>query len=109
MPELERAYEMLFTAVLIMLSVGMLACLVRTVMGPRIADRIMGVNMIGTLTIIAIAILSAALSETWLLDVCLVYCMISFLAVVVLAKLFITVYIEKNAEKKRRERRRDDA
>lgn len=104
---LQKAYEILFTAVLIILSAGMLLSLIRTVIGPRIADRIMGVNMIGTFTILAIAVLAAQLAEGWLLDVCLVYCMISFLAVVVLAKVFITVYIEKHSGKKG-ERRHDD-
>jgi len=43
----------------------------------------------------AIAILAKLLDESWLIDVALIYGMISFLAVVVLSKSFITVYFER--------------
>lgn len=96
---MENCYRYLYIAVLMLLGIGILAALIRTVIGPRIADRIMGINMIGTLSLGAIAILAVWLKETWLLDVSLVYCILSFLAVVVLAQLYIAVY-----QKKRRDR-----
>jgi multicomponent Na+:H+ antiporter subunit F len=56
--------------------------------------------MIGTMTIITIALLSVALQESYLLDVCLIYAMVSFIAVVVLTKVYMGVYRErKKAEK----------
>lgn len=96
---METLYGYLFIAVLLLLGVGILFALIRTVRGPRIADRIMGINMIGTMSLGAIAILAVYFRETWLLDVSLVYCILSFLAVVVLAQLFISRY-----QKKRRDR-----
>ncbi len=59
------------------------------------ADRILGINMTGSLTTAAIAVLAVLLEQSWLLDVCLIYCMISFLAVVVLAKISIASHEEK--------------
>ena len=43
---LDRAYGIFFAAVLIILAVLILLCLIRAVIGPRIADRIVSVNMI---------------------------------------------------------------
>ena len=71
---------------MLILAVLIICGIIRSVLGPKIADRIIAVNMIGTLTIILIAILSVYLGENYLVDVCLIYAMISFLAVVVLCK-----------------------
>jgi multicomponent Na+:H+ antiporter subunit F len=76
----------LLIAALLVLAGGIFFALLRAIRGPRVADRIMGVNMIGTMTTACIAILSVLLDQRWLLDVALIYCMISFLAVVVLVR-----------------------
>ena len=57
---------MFFMAILIFL------CLIRAIRGPRLTDRIISGNMIGTMTIISIALLSVLLKESYLLDVCLI-------------------------------------
>ena len=93
---MSAAYETLFTITLSILSVLLFPCLLRAIRGPRIADRVVAVNMIGTMTMLAIAVLSMALPhQSYLLDVCLIYVMISFLAVVVLSKIYITVHMDK--------------
>ncbi len=83
-------YNILFAGALLLLSIGLFFALLRAICGPRIADRIMGINMIGTLVSACLAILSVWLKQSWLLDVCILYAMISFLAVVVLAKVCIS-------------------
>ncbi len=91
-----NAYQILYTIALCILAVGCLLAMIRAIKGPRIADRVVAVNMIGTMTMLAIAILSMALPhQSYLLDVCLIYVMISFLAVVVLSKIYITVHMDK--------------
>ncbi len=92
---IDSFYDYLFTGALILIGVGLVLTLIRTIRGPRIADRIMGVNMTGSLAIMAIVILSKLLGEPWLIDVALIYGMISFLAVVVLTKSYITVHYER--------------
>jgi len=67
-----------------------LFALVRTLIGPARADRIMGINLIGTMSTSLLAVLAILFFEDWLLDVCLLYCLISFLAVTVLAKIHIS-------------------
>ena len=74
----------------------------RAIKGPKITDRIVAVNMIGTLTIIIICILAVYLKESYLVDVALVYAMISFLAVVVLCKVYTGVYLEKKKKEEDR-------
>lgn len=81
--------------VLFLLTAGLFFSLLRAIRGPRMADRILGINMTGSLTTAAIAVLAVLLEQSWLLDVCLIYCMISFLAVVVLAKVSIASHEEK--------------
>lgn len=92
---IESAYHILYVISLIVLGIGILMAMIRAIKGPRIADRVVAINMIGTMTMLAIAILALALDQSYLLDVCLIYVMISFLAVVVLCKIYITVHLDK--------------
>ena len=73
----------------------LLCCLVRAIIGPRIADRVIAINMMGTLIVIIICILSFLMHEGYLVDVALIYVMLSFLAVVLLTKIYMGVYREK--------------
>ena len=91
---MQQYYPYLLTAVLLCLAAGLLFALIRAIRGPRLADRIMGINMLGSLTTAAIAVLSVLLKQSWLLDVCLIYCLISFLAVVIRAKINIASHEE---------------
>lgn len=100
---LEAAYQGLFTAVLIILAVLVILCLVRAIIGPRIADRIVSVNMMGTMVIVIIAILTVMLGEGYLADICIIYAMISFLAVIVLTKVYMGVYLEKKQTEEKKE------
>ena len=92
---LEKAYDIFFTGALIVLAVLVMLCLVRAIIGPRVADRIVSVNMTGTMVIVMIAILALMLEEGYLADICLIYAMISFLAVIVLVKVYMGVYLEE--------------
>ncbi len=75
--------------VLGVLSAMSLLCLLRLVLGPTAADRLLAVNMLGGMVISAIAVLSLLLEESYLLDISFIYALISFLAVVVLAQIYI--------------------
>lgn len=85
----------IIAAVEIILAIMLVLCLIRAIKGPRVADRIIAVNMMGTIVIVIIAILAYILQETYLIDICLLYAMISFLAVIVLTKIYTGVYREK--------------
>ena len=93
-----EAYNLLFSVVLAVLGVLLFLCLLRAILGPRIADRVVGINMIGTIIILMIAILALMLGEGYLVDIAIIYAMLSFLAVVVLAKIYIGVYLARKAK-----------
>lgn len=100
MGNVSEAFEILEIAVMICIALLIVACLIRSVLGPRVTDRIVAVNSIGTMTIVIIAILSVLMDEAYLLDVCLIYAMISFVAVIVLTKIYTGVYRQEQAEEK---------
>ncbi len=91
------------TALLVILAILLMLCLLRAIIGPRIADRIVATNMMGTFTITIIAILSVMLKEGYLADICVIYAMISFLAVIVLTKVYMGVYREKKEKEESKE------
>ena len=95
---LDQAYRIFFIAVLVILAIMVILCLVRAIKGPRIADRIVATNMMGTIVMVVIAILAIMLNEGYLVDICLIYAMISFLAVIVLTKVYMGVYRERKGE-----------
>lgn len=105
---LVQQYEWIFHIVLIILAVMLLLCLIRAVIGPRIADRLVSVNMMGTMTMCIIVILGVVMEEGYLADIALIYAMISFLAVVVLTKVYTGVYLEKEEQKKKKSNRAEN-
>lgn len=86
-------------AAVIVLCVLLLLCLIRAIIGPQIADRIVSVNMMGTIVMVIIAILSVLMNEGYLADISLIYAMISFLAVVLLTKIYTGIMNQNNSKK----------
>ena len=108
MGNLNILYEKFAVAIIICIAVLIAACLIRSVLGPRVTDRIVAVNSVGTMTIVIIAVLSVLLDEAYLLDVCLIYAMISFVAVIVLTKIYTGVYREEHQEEERKKDQKED-
>ena len=74
------------------------ACLIRAVKGPRITDRVVALNMIGTLVVMMICILSYLLEEAFLIDVAILYALLNMLVVVVLTRVATTRHYEIHHE-----------
>ena len=89
------AYAFLYNGALIVIGVLLLFCLIRAIRGPRIADRVISINMMGTLIVITICVLAFLMNEEYLVDIAMIYTMLSFLAVVLLTKIYMGVYREK--------------
>lgn len=100
--ELIQRFEGFFYGVLFLLAVMLLLCLIRAVIGPKIADRLVAVNMMGTMVMVSIAILAVIKGQGGLVDICLIYAMISFLAVVVLTRIYTGVYRQAQKEAARK-------
>lgn len=105
--ELIQQYSTIFHIILVILAVLTICCLIRAVRGPSIADRLVAVNMMGTIVMSIIAVLALLMDEDYLVDICLIYAMISFLAVVVLTKVYTGVYIEHVAHQEEKRKRRE--
>ena len=63
--------------------------------------------MMGTVVICILAIVSVILEESYLIDICIIYAMISFLAVVMFAKVYIGVHKENKVSREEREEKED--
>ncbi|MEG1875283.1 MAG: monovalent cation/H+ antiporter complex subunit F [Angelakisella sp.] len=81
---MKALFSPLLVGCMLTLAVTVSLCLIKAIIGPRLIDRLIAGNMIGVKTISVIAMLAVYLEEWYLLDICLVYALISFLAVVVL-------------------------
>ena len=86
---IDTAYNVMLWCSIVFLSVSVLFCLLRGILGPSFTDRVISVNLISSKTIIMIAILAFLLDESGLVDIAMVYALISFVAVVVLSKCYI--------------------
>lgn len=94
MNTLSNIQNIFYVVIMILLAVMLMICLLRAVLGPRVADRIVAVNMMGTMVMVMISILAVKMKEGYLVDICLIYAMISFLAVVVITKVYMGVHTE---------------
>lgn len=98
---MDNGYAVLIQGAMIVLGICLFICLWRAVRGPNVADRVIATNMICTVTIMMIVLLSLILNQGYLMDVALIYAMLSFLAVVLLCRIYIGLH---RAEKKRKEK-----
>ena len=72
------------------LGVCIVIALVRVVLGPTTPDRIVGLDTINTIVVVAMVVLGAAFDEAIYVDVAIVYALLSFVTT-----LFIAKYMEK--------------
>jgi len=91
----DQMRDVFFNILLGVQGVILFLCLLRSIIGPSVTDRIVAVNMVGTNTIAIIAVLAVRLGESYLADIGLIYAMVSFLAVVLLTKVYMGAYREK--------------
>ena len=92
-PRLASLSHGILTGGIALLALLLLFCIIRSIKGPRIADRILSINMSGTMIITAIVFVSGILKDTSLIDIGLLYAMISFLAVVVFSRIYRGEYL----------------
>jgi len=78
----------MFTATMMLLLLGMLLTLVRALRGPTVYDRILAVNVFGTITVLFIAVHGFLQGRPEFLDIALVYALINFIGTVAVLKFF---------------------
>jgi multicomponent Na+:H+ antiporter subunit F len=74
---------LLVAALLMVLAVAMFY---RAVKGPTTQDRVLAVNVLGTNTVVVLALLAEGLGEPSLLDIALVYALLNFLMAIAISK-----------------------
>lgn len=70
-------------ALLVVLAIGMFY---RAIKGPTTQDRLLAVNVLGTNTVVILALLAAGFDEPSLLDIALIYALLNFLMAVAISK-----------------------
>ena len=77
---------MMFGAASLAVLVIMAMALARALMGPTVFDRILAVNLFGTLTVVLIALLGFLIDRPEFLDISLVYALINFIGTIAVTK-----------------------
>lgn len=93
---IEKIQELVLIIGMIFLALTIILCLVRTICGPRFTDRLLGINVINVKVIVLICIMAVFYEKSYLVDISLVYSTISFLSVIVLARLFLSNYLNED-------------
>ena len=91
----DQAVHYLMLISMLFLSVTICFCLFFAVRGPKLTDRIIATNMIGVKSILLIVLVSVYISEGNLVDVALVYALLSFLAVIVFTRFMLQFKLNK--------------
>jgi multicomponent Na+:H+ antiporter subunit F len=80
----------LYSVTIMAVLVGALLAIIRALKGPRTVDRVLAVNVIGTKTVIVIALVGFLYGRPHFLDLALIYSLINFVATIAFLK-----YMEK--------------
>lgn len=100
----DKLYDYLFIGLIIALAILIVFAIVKSIVGPRTADRVVSVNMISTMTVMLLCTLTVYYkNEGYLADVSIIYVLISFVAIVVLANVFINVNMRKKFKDTKKE------
>ncbi len=97
-------YEYLFAAVLVVLALCTLVSLVYVIRAHLTVDRIIGINLISTVVVVMICVLAKLLGEDYLVDIAVVYVVLSFIAVLLLCRIYINLFDKKKGEGKEHDR-----
>ena len=90
--------DIIILIAMIFLSVTIFFCLIRVVLGPRMTDRLVAVNIISIKGIILILLMGQYLHENQFMDIAMVYVLLSFLAVVCFARNMLTKAVRREKE-----------
>lgn len=88
-------HKILFVLLMVLCLAALLA-LVYIITAKRFEDRVVGANLVCTIVINIIALLAVYLGEGFVVDICLVFAFLGFLAVVVLCRLLMVQQIEED-------------
>ncbi len=82
------AYKYMFQFTVMFLLVYAMTGMYRSVRGPEVCDRVMGINMVGSAVTSTMISLISVLDEGYLADIAIIYALVNFLSVVVLRRVY---------------------
>ena len=71
---------------LLLLSLAFILAVIRIIIGPTAPDRVVGLDTVNTIVIVAMVIFGAAFQEVIYIDVAIVYALLSFISTLFIAK-----------------------
>ena len=89
---LEQAYSYLCLAVCICLGIAVIAAIIRSITAKTSVGRFVAINMVTTIVLIIICVLTLLLEESYLPDVALIYAMLSCIALILLSKIYVNLF-----------------
>ncbi|MBQ9625171.1 MAG: hypothetical protein IJR47_03585 [Clostridia bacterium] len=94
--DIKSIQQMVLLVAMIAVAIMMLLTLIVSIIGPRFTDRLIMVSAINTEVNAFMCMLLVYLGKGYIIDIALVYGMIGFLAIVILAKLKLKQYLEEH-------------
>ena len=88
--------SLIVCAIATALSKRVMTAIIRSITGKTVAGRFVGINMVTTIVVIAIFVLTLLLEESYLPDIALIYALISCVALIVLSKIYVNLFNKNN-------------
>lgn len=70
------------TVIAVIISINAVLCLYRAAVGPTTQDRLLGVNIVGTKTLVVVVLVTYIFAESFFLDVAIVYALLLFVVTI---------------------------
>jgi multicomponent Na+:H+ antiporter subunit F len=86
------------TVVAAIIAANAFICLYRAASGPTIQDRILGVNIVGTKTLVVVVLVTFIHGSRFFLDVAMVYALLLFVVTVALSRYLETGRLEASRD-----------
>ena len=93
----------IFEYCLIVLAAALILALLNGVRGKRFTDRVVALNVIGTIIVVQCCMMSLYLGHSYILDIAMVLAMLNFLSVVVLCRFSVARRVARMDDAKARE------
>jgi multicomponent Na+:H+ antiporter subunit F len=74
------------TVVAFVIALNALVCLYRAAVGPTTQDRLLGVNIVGTKTLVVVVLVTFIQAEAFFLDVAMIYALLLFIVTVAVSR-----------------------
>ena len=97
---LQQAYSILYGIVLAALAIAALLALIRSIMANNLINRFIGINILTMVVLVSMCVLSIFLNEGYITDIALVYALLSFIAVLLLCRVYINLFKKDEGGKK---------